>query len=121
MARKPKPQKLRGFGLTGSAGAQERMGFVGALPKEETLDGDDIAASVPGFEAPVLKYAPSEPLLRIANVGTLGAGIALHLVGVKSALVTTLGINLVDIIGRQLSPQYRARVQLGAWNKGVGR
>ncbi len=120
MARKPKPKgssKPKGFGF-GAAGARTSapMGFVGEELPEERNDFDVVGVTTP----PVVMKAPSEPLIRLANVGSLGVGMLVHLLSEKkSPLTPVLAINLFDILARQLSTTYREKVQLGTWNIGV--
>ena len=109
MARK---SKLRGFGLgddaAGTAGQKFTPGYAG---REESAGDIDTLFN---FKSALVR----EPVLRVVNVGVIGAGIILHFLGAKHALTASLGISLFDIVARQVSGAYRIRM-LKPWNTGV--
>ncbi len=118
--KKAKPGKLRGFGLSAAADEAPAMGYQGpeqAAPP--TSLWDEFTDMMPGIPRQTSIPLIPEPMLRRANVLSLVGGVTLQFFGVKNALTWSFGLNLVDILGRQLSPDYRAKIQLGAWNVAV--
>lgn len=119
MARKApkKPGKVRGFGLGADAATVDEQGApVMGTVSRMFPDQPEPTITEKLFRAPVV---PAEPLLRVANVGTIGAGAAAEFLGVKGALTTVLAANFIDVLMRQVSANYRSAFQFGAWNRGV--
>ncbi len=113
--RKAKPGRLRGFGLSEDrdGGAAAAMGFVG---REEEEDGYEFDF---GLKPVNSNAALNEPILRVANVGSLAGVLALSVLGSKSLFTPVVVANLIDIVGRQMSQKYRDTVKLGPWNRGM--